>query len=446
MRKTGKIFIVVGTILAAVFVFVGANYFVNAFQYISAVVGMIMLFLGISFLFFGQALQKRKRTTLKIFIVALILFAVSLASSRLHLPGSNIEFILSISFFCFTCMPLVIKNRYEKWVNFTPYKWQALVLTLADFICVLCLVLGFLFKNMHWPGAKFLITLGAVMFFIAITSWNNTFKREVQKRKEAEDKVKEALDELKEKNTEIIDSINYAKRLQQAILPPDKLINQYLPEAFVLYKPKDIVAGDFYWIEKVNDTVFFAVADCTGHGVPGAMVSVVCSNALDRVVKEFRITEPGKILDKIRELVIETFEKSESEVKDGMDISLCAISKSEVNWSGANNPLWILSEGKLTEIKANKQPIGKHLSQTPFTNHRLEAKQGDILYLFTDGLADQFGGPNGKKFKYKQFSDLLVTLQHLPLAQQKEKIDQTFQNWKGNLNQVDDVCVAAIRV
>jgi hypothetical protein len=146
---------------------------------------------------------------------------------------------------------------------------------------------------------------------------------------------------VEEKNRDITDSITYAKRIQQAILPSEKTINESLKDSYIFYKPKDIVAGDFYWLEKINDTVFIAAADCTGHGVPGAMVSVVCSNALNRAIKEFGLTEPSKILDKVRELVIETFEKSESEVRDGMDISLCAINNitHQVTWSGANNSL-----------------------------------------------------------------------------------------------------------
>jgi len=166
---------------------------------------------------------------------------------------------------------------------------------------------------------------------------------------------------LETKNKETTDSIKYAKRLQEAILPPLSFIKQYLPEHFVLYKPKDIVAGDFYWFyaSPKEDCIYIAAADCTGHGVPGAMVSVVCSNALNRTVKEFGITDPGEILDKVRELVIETFEKSESEVKDGMDIALLQIKKSdkeniEIQFSGANNPLWYVKKNELKEIKADK--------------------------------------------------------------------------------------------
>ncbi|HET6245944.1 MAG: tetratricopeptide repeat protein [Bacteroidetes bacterium] len=256
------------------------------------------------------------------------------------------------------------------------------------------------------------------------------------------------------KNKDITDSINYAKRIQEAILPPDNLVKQLLPDSFIFYKPKDIVSGDFYWMERdksfnfpSNQLVFLAAADCTGHGVPGAMVSVVCSNALNRTVKEFGITEPGKILDKVRELVIETFEKSESEVRDGMDISLCSFNvvTNELKWAGANNALWILSKEGLNEIKPDKQPIGKYSEHKSFTTHTIQINKGETFYLFTDGYADQFGGEKGKKFKYAQFKELLIAIQEKEMHEQAEILDSKFEQWKGKHEQVDDVCVIGVR-
>lgn len=254
--------------------------------------------------------------------------------------------------------------------------------------------------------------------------------------------------QVEEHQKEIIDSITYAKRLQEAILPPIELIQEKLPDSFVLYRPKDIVAGDFYWMEEIDNTIYIAAADCTGHGVPGALVSVVCSNALNRAVKEFKIVQTGEILDKVRELVVETFEKSNNEVKDGMDISILRINKHNqfIEWSGANNPLWYCQNGELKEIKADKQAIGKTENPKPFTSHRIDRKENTTFYLFTDGLADQFGGPNGKKFKYKQFSEMLLSLQKLSPRQQAIEIEKKFLDWKGNLDQVDDLCVIGIKV
>jgi serine phosphatase RsbU (regulator of sigma subunit) len=221
-----------------------------------------------------------------------------------------------------------------------------------------------------------------------------------------------------------------------------------------------------------DDKFFIAAADCTGHGVPGAMVSVVCSNALNRTVNEFGITNTGNILDKTRELVLETFAKGNAEVKDGMDISLLCIDKknNKAFWSGANNPLWYVdpvtsgtqpsvtssevekstasgldsSRPDIKEIKADKQPIGKTDNPKPFTTHEIELKPGMQFYLFTDGFADQFGGPKGKKFKYKQLEELLLSLTNSSMQEQKETLISNFTNWKGDLEQVDDVCVIGI--
>lgn len=253
---------------------------------------------------------------------------------------------------------------------------------------------------------------------------------------------------LQEKNKEITDSINYAQRLQQAILPPIKFITENFPNNFVFYKPKDIVAGDFYWAEEIGDLFFIAAADSTGHGVPGAIVSVVCSNALNRTVKEFGMSETGKILDKARELVVETFSKSNTEVKDGMDISLLCFDKQnqKVFWSGANNPLWYIHDMKLMEIKADKQPIGKTDNPKSFTTQEIEYKINTTFYLFTDGLADQFGGPKGKKFKYKQFEQLLLSINEKSMQEQSIIINQKFEEWKGELEQIDDVCVIGMKI
>lgn len=275
--------------------------------------------------------------------------------------------------------------------------------------------------------------------------------------------VEKAHHELEEKNKEIMDSITYAKRIQSAILPPTKLVKEYLKESFILYKPKDIVAGDFYWMEHKNGKILFAAADCTGHGVPGAMVSVVCNNGLNRSVREHGLTEPGEILDKTREIVIQEFEKSDEEVKDGMDISLCGLdlNNNTLTWAGANNPLWIINPNRTSwpenslpfgegrggaEYKADKQPIGKYAESKPFTTHQIQLEKGDSIYIFTDGYQDQFGGEKGKKFKAAKLRELLLSIQHEPMEKQRETIDQSFETWKGNLEQVDDVCIIGVKI
>lgn len=258
--------------------------------------------------------------------------------------------------------------------------------------------------------------------------------------------------EVEEKSKEITDSITYAKRIQEAILPSRESLNETLKNGFILYKPKDIVAGDFYWMEKSmvknNEIILFAAADCTGHGVPGALVSVVCNNALNRSVREFGLTLPGEILDKTRDLVVQEFSKSGEEVKDGMDISLCSISFKEnsLRWAGANNPAWIIRDGNIIEIKPNKQPIGKSENRQPFTTHQLQVQKGDTIYIFTDGFADQFGGEKGKKFKSSQLKDFLISIQQKEMNEQKLALEECFHLWKGSLEQVDDVCVIGVRV
>ncbi len=311
------------------------------------------------------------------------------------------------------------------------------------------------------------IIVGVLLVFVVRS---NILRKKANKELAAQkDEVENQKHLVEEKQREILDSINYAKRLQEAIFPPFAFINEYVPENFILYQPKDVVAGDFYWAETKDNKFFIAAADCTGHGVPGAMVSVVCSNALNRTVNEFGITDTGKILDKTRELVLETFAKGNAEVKDGMDISLLCIDKqnNKAFWSGANNPLWYVqssvssnevekstSKGldfarpdiQLIEIKADKQPIGKSDHANPFTTNEITLQEGMLFYLFTDGYADQFGGPKGKKFKYKQLEDLLLDISTKDMPTQQHILLSKITEWKGDLEQIDDVCVIGVRV
>lgn len=258
--------------------------------------------------------------------------------------------------------------------------------------------------------------------------------------------VEQQKDMIEEAHQEIKDSITYAKRIQSAILPPSKLVKEYLKKSFILYKPKDVVAGDFYWLEHRDGKVLFAAADCTGHGVPGAMVSVVCNNALNRSVREHGLTDPGEILTKSREIVIQEFEKSEEDVKDGMDIALCSLEGNKLKYAGAHNPLWIIRKGEIIETKANKQPIGQFDNPEPYTTHSFDLQKGDSIYIFSDGYVDQFGGEKGKKFKARAFRELLLSIQNKVMDAQKDIIDETFETWKGNLDQIDDVCVIGVRV
>lgn len=267
-------------------------------------------------------------------------------------------------------------------------------------------------------------------------------------RSRAEKQIHEQKIQLEDKNKEVTDSITYAQRIQRAILPSHRLIESLLPSSFIVYLPKDIVSGDFYWIDKKEDTVFFAVADCTGHGVPGAMMSVICQNALNRVLNEFEITKPSEILDKLSSLVEESFSKSGSDVRDGMDITLCSLNFRTMNleYAGANNPLYVISNNEINEFKATKQPIGRFESRIPFNNHVIKLNKGDAIYLFSDGIADQFGGPEGKKFKYKRLKELLLANYTKPHSEQKNSVIMAFSAWKGSNEQIDDVCLMGIKM
>lgn len=286
-----------------------------------------------------------------------------------------------------------------------------------------------------------------VLLVFGVFMYNRYQISQKQKRiiEDQKDQVEEQRSQLSVKNRKITDSIVYAKRIQSAILPPKRMIEEYLGDSFVLYKPKDVVAGDFYWLRKVGDSIFFAAADCTGHGVPGALVSVVCNSALNRSVGEYELTEPGEILNKTRSIVIEEFEKADEEVKDGMDIALCALKGNKLQYAGANNPLWLIRNGDLQVIRANKQPIGRHIRDENFDTHNIEMEKGDSIYVFTDGFADQFGGPKGKKFKIRALQEVVLALKDQSMAEQEVQLLKVFNEWKGEEEQVDDVCILGFR-
>lgn len=257
---------------------------------------------------------------------------------------------------------------------------------------------------------------------------------------------------VEEQNKDIKDSIKYAERIQQAILPPDQLWYSLLPDSFVFYQPKDILSGDFYWIERKEDWVFFAAADCTGHGVPGALISIVNYNLLNKAVLEKDLISPAEILNYVNNQLTIALHQSyqESSVKDGMDISLCAlnIKTQELKFAGANNPVYLIQKGNLTQLNANKFPVGSFVEEkvSTFTEYGVNLNKGDVLYLFSDGYADQFGGTEGKKFKYKQFKEVLLDIHQLEPSDQHKLLADKLEAWKGNLEQVDDVLVIGIKL
>lgn len=250
------------------------------------------------------------------------------------------------------------------------------------------------------------------------------------------------------KNKDITDSMNYAKRIQDAILPPRELRTQIFPDSFVMFEPRDIVSGDFYWYTLKNGKKIIAAVDCTGHSVPGAFMSMIGNAFLNEIVNEKGVTQPGLILDMLKERVVMSLKQSENDNKDGMDMAIIAIDDTAhtMEFAGANNPCWHLRNGVLTEIKGDKQPIAYQAKGTkPFTNHTMQLQSGDCLYIFTDGYADQFGGEHGKKFKYKPLKELITGISHMPFTGQLAIVKRTFDTWKGNHDQIDDVCVIGLR-
>lgn len=259
--------------------------------------------------------------------------------------------------------------------------------------------------------------------------------------------------ELAEKNKDIMDSIRYAKRIQDAILPPDEFVRKSLPKTFVLFKPKDIVSGDFYWLADKGDFILFAAVDCTGHGVPGAFMSIVGHNLLEQIVHGEGLTSPSLILETLNKGVSDTLRQSYTEdeaIKDGMDMTLCAFNRitKEFRFASAMNPLYFIREGQLQEIKGDKFPIGnlKVGEERKFTEHRIQLQKGDTIYIFSDGFADQFGGPNGKKFKYSQFKELLLSIQEKSMEEQGDILHSQIEKWRGELEQIDDILVIGTRL
>lgn len=254
--------------------------------------------------------------------------------------------------------------------------------------------------------------------------------------------------QLSEALSDIEGSLNYSKLIQDTLMPGVNTWRKFFSEDFTIFLPRDKVSGDFYWNYEDKDFIYFCVADCTGHGVPGAMVSVVGMNALDACLSAEKLSEPAQILDRISEIIERTFSNEDSAMKDGMDIAFCRLNKStlELTYAGANNPLYIINKKGLTVLKATKQPVGKYDSRKPFDQETLQMSKGDTLYLFSDGFADQFGGPKGKKFMYKTLRLLIEENHNRTLSEQKEMLLTAFNNWKAGYEQVDDVCMLGLRI
>jgi PAS domain S-box-containing protein len=277
--------------------------------------------------------------------------------------------------------------------------------------------------------------------------------RDVTERKKATLLLAEQKKIIEQKNKDILDSINYAKRIQDAIFPPEELVKELIPQSFVLFKPKDVISGDFYWVEKFDNKTFIAAVDCTGHGVPGALLSIVGYNLLSKSINEHGHTKPNEILNELSSGINKTLRKTieNSSIQDTMDIGLCSIDRETnmLEFAGAFNSLYLIRKNELIEIPADRFPIGVFLDGKlqEFTNHQMQLEKGDTIYLFSDGYPDQFGGPKGKKLKYKGFKEILLSIQQMSIEEQKNALNDTIEEWKWmSEEQTDDILIIGVRV
>lgn len=284
-----------------------------------------------------------------------------------------------------------------------------------------------------------------ILLIFALYKWreSNLQKAIISEQK---DKVEQQKELIEEKNKDITDSMIYASSIQQAIITSEEYIAGMFTDFFVFYKPRDIVSGDFYWAYQTQDGKrLIAVGDCTGHGVPGAMMSMLGTAFLNEIVIEGKLRDPGQILDKLRIQIKNAMSRKGG--KDGMDMAFCCIDGNRLQFAGANLPIYLVRGSEFLEVKGDKQPVGFQPSpESPFATKEISLQPNDKLYLFSDGYADQFGGPKGKKYKYKTFKDKLAVIANLTFHEQRKLIDSEFETWKGDLEQLDDVCVLGIRI
>ena len=299
---------------------------------------------------------------------------------------------------------------------------------------------------------QYLIILGIAIVLIIVIYFAVILNKRLKIARGQKQLIEQQKASLEQKNKEIIDSITYAKRIQDAMLTSNKYINNEIKklnaESFIVFKPKDIVSGDFYWFHTYNNILYYMTADSTGHGVPGGFMSMLGINALSEIIIERKIYDTGEILNRLRDKIINSLKTDDGFSKDGMDAVICKLDneKKILEFSSANNSLYIVRQGKLIEYKSQKMPVGYMEGAISFTTNKVLLQKEDMIYTFTDGFADQFGGPKGKKFMSKKFKEVLLANSHLPLSKQKEVLETTFKNWVGDLEQVDDVCIVGIRI
>ncbi len=347
--------------------------------------------------------------------------------------------------------------------------WYSIVLVIAT------LIANVIFYKLNSPlsvdeftinGGLLILTVAIFSLFLIRTRYRLTLN-EIRSRLELE-RSKEIIEEehnvviaqkkelsqqhdvLQEKNKEITDSINYAKRIQTAFISTEAEFNSNFSDSFVFFKPKDIVSGDFYWIYRKGDKIYYATADCTGHGVPGGFMTMLGLSFLDELIESKNSDNPAEVLNGLREKIVNTLKQgaSSEESKDGMDIILCCLDKKELTlkYAAANNSFYIMRNNELMELKGDKQPCGFFPDPKPFTLREYKLEKGDCIYTLTDGYPDQFGGKKGKKFRYRQLEELFEQHHGKPFSEQKQILSDTMNNWVGNLDQVDDMLVIGVKI
>ncbi|MCK4663760.1 MAG: DUF4154 domain-containing protein [Bacteroidales bacterium] len=298
---------------------------------------------------------------------------------------------------------------------------------------------------------RVILFLFIILFFV-ISGLGYVSYRAYKIKKEANIILHEKNVEISRQKQEILDSINYASRIQAAVLPPEEFLTKILPENFfILNKPRDVVSGDYYWMALKDDKIVIAVADCTGHGVPGAFMSMLGISFMNEIIKKDDVINADEILNLLRDNVIKSLHQTgeSGESKDGMDIALCVLDldKNILQYSGAYNPLYLIRNKELLQFKADKMPIGIHIhKERPFTNHVIDIQKDDSIYIFSDGYVDQFGGEKNSKFKIKPFKQLLIDIQDKTMNEQKEILNKTIEKWKGSYDQIDDILVMGIKI
>ncbi len=332
-------------------------------------------------------------------------------------------------------------------VGFLINKYHSLVI--GVYLCLYFLVFYFITDNTYMKDNFFITFTTSINFTIIVFLLIQSLERSIDDSRKSHEQLELRKLEIEEKNEQLISSISYAKRLQTAILPSDEEISTLFNDFFVFYRPRNIVSGDIFYLRKIERKLVLAVIDCTGHGVPGAMVSIIGHQALNRALEDFHLTWPAEILAKMNELVRKNLKRGYGdEVIDGMDMSLVTVDMStmKLQYAGAFNPMYLVRNKELIEFKADRHSIGddEDITTPKFTNHLIQLERGDKLYLFTDGYVDQFGGPKNKKYNYRRFKSKILEVCTNKMSAQRAAFQADFEEWKGPHDQIDDITLIGI--